>query len=287
VAGQRRVAVTGGGLGSTGRTGAVDDLRTAELGYDPARVVRFSFAGGRVPGTGAALGDLPASDYSAADTHGDVVAVGTRLADLVEQVARADPEAIVDVYAHSLGGVAARIALLALEDRGFPLERLGVVVTLATPHGGADLATAIARASTRPTGRAALAAAAALLDPGVDPGAVVVGQLAEGSAVVSDLAARGVPAGVRLVSLAARGDLTVPAPRTDVPGARNVTVALAGPAAHGGLVGSDAATDEIARALSGGPPGCEDWADVVADVVTGRAVAAAEDQLGVLASAVP
>ena len=287
VAGERRVAVTVGGLGSTSRTGAIADLRTGELGYDPGRVVRFSYAGGRTPGTGDALGALPASEYTSVDTQGDVVVAGARLADLIEQVAGADPAATIDLYAHSLGGIAARIALLVLHDRGFPLDRLGVVVTLATPHGGADLATAVDLASRRPSGRAALAAAAGLLDTGLDPDATVVGQLAEGSAVVHHLESRGVPPGVRLISLSARGDLTVPSPRAGAAGATTVTLPLVGPSAHGRIVGSDEATAEIALALSARPPRCESWADAVADVVVGRTIAAAEDQLGTLASAGP
>jgi hypothetical protein len=69
-----------------------------------------------------------------------------------------------------------------------------------------------------------------------------------------------------------------------VAGAVNVTVPLAGPHAHGALVGSDAATDEMARALAGEHPGCESWHDAVADVLTGHAVSAVEDHLGAAAT---
>jgi hypothetical protein len=62
-----------------------------------------------------------------------------------------------------------------------------------------------------------------------------------------------------------------------------VTVPVSGLSAHGDLVGSDAATGELARALAGIPPGCEGWADAVADVLTGHAIAAAEDGLGAAA----
>ena len=50
VAGERRVAITVAGLGSTSGSAAIDDLRTSDLGYDDGRVVRFSYAGGRTPG---------------------------------------------------------------------------------------------------------------------------------------------------------------------------------------------------------------------------------------------
>jgi hypothetical protein len=107
-----------------------------------------------------------------------------------------------------------------------------------------------------------------------------VAQLAETSGLIADLRRRGVPAGVDVVSIAARGDWVVAAPNTAVDGATNVTVPVHGTAAHGDLVGSEAATDELARALGGHPPACESAPDVVADVLTGHAISAAEDAAG-------
>jgi hypothetical protein len=284
VAGQRRVAVTVAGLGSSSASAAIDDLRVGDLGYDPGRVVRFSYAGGRTPSTGAAFAGVDAHDYGSADTQGDVLVAATRLAALVRQVAAADPAATIDVYAHSLGGVVARLALGMLAEQDFDPARLGLVTTLASPHGGADLATAVAAARDRPSGRLALEVAEGVLGTGLDPGAAVVGQLAEGSPVVRRLATEGAPAGVRLLSIAARGDLVVASPRSRVARATNVTVPVAGLSAHGDLVGSDAATAEMARALAGRAPGCEPWDDVLADVVTGHAIAALEDQIGAVAA---
>jgi hypothetical protein len=285
VDGERRVAVTVAGLGSSSASAAIDDLHVDDLGYDPDRVVRFSYAGGRTPSTGAAFAGVDANSYGSADTQGDVVVAAGRLATLVRQVADADPEATVDVYAHSLGGVVARLALGMLAERGFDPGRLGLVATLASPHGGADLATAVAAARDRPTGRLALEVVEGALGTGLDPDAVVVGQLAEGSPVVRRLAGEGAPGGVRLVSIAARGDLVVASPRSRLDGATNVTVPVAGLSAHGEVVGSDAATAEMARALAGRPPGCERWHDTLADVITGHAIAAVEDQIGAVAAA--
>jgi murein DD-endopeptidase MepM/ murein hydrolase activator NlpD len=284
VAGQRRVAVTVAGLGSSSEVASIDELRVDDLGYEPDRVVRFSYAGGRTPGSGAAFAGVDASRYASADTQSDVTTAAGRLADLLERVVVADPEAVVDVFAHSLGGLVTRLALVELGDRGVDLGRLGVVTTLGSPHQGADGATAIVAANTRPGANLALDAAEGLLGTGLDPDAPVVGQLAEHADLVADLRAAGVPDGVRLVSIAARGDLVAAAPRTQVAGAVNVTVPLAGPDAHGALVGSDAATDEMARALAGEHPGCESWHDAVADVLTGHAVSAVEDHLGAAAT---
>jgi Peptidase family M23/Putative serine esterase (DUF676) len=285
VRGQDRVAITVAGLGSSSTRGSIDTLRATELGYDDDRVVRFSYAGGRVPGSGAAFGGLATSAYEAEASQGDLHGAARRLADLVEDVAAADPRATIDVFAHSQGGVVTRLALLELAERGVALDRLGVVTTLGTPHRGSDVATAVAAAKTTLTGHLGLDAAEAFLGRGIDPGATAIRQLAESSAVVSQLADGGVPDGVELVSIAARGDLAVAAPNTEVDGATNVTVPVSGWSAHGRLVASDEATAEMARALGGQPPACEGWRDVVADVVVGHGISFVEDQIGAAALA--
>ena len=69
---QDRVAITVAGLGSSSSNGSIDELRTADLGYDDDRVVRFSYAGGRVPGSAAALGDLASRAYETGASQGDL-----------------------------------------------------------------------------------------------------------------------------------------------------------------------------------------------------------------------
>ncbi len=282
---QDRVAITVAGLGSSSSNGSIDELRTADLGYDEDRVVRFSYAGGRVPGSAAALGDLASRAYETGASQGDLRAAARRLADLVQDVAASDPDATIDLFAHSQGGVVARLALLELVERGAALDRLGVVTTLGTPHKGADVATAVVGAGTTLAGDLGLRAADAFLGGGIDHDAAAVRQLAENSDVVRELAREGVPEGVQLVSIAARGDLAVAAPNTEVAGATNVTVAVSGWSAHADLVASDEATAEMARALAGQPPACESWRDVVADVAVGHGISFAEDQIGAAALA--
>jgi hypothetical protein len=285
VRGQDRVAVTVAGLGSSSSKGSIDELRTADLGYDDDRVVRFSYAGGRVPGSAAAVGDLAGHAYETEASQGDLRDAAHRLADLVEDLADSDPDATIDVFAHSQGGVVARLALLELVERDAALDRLGVVTTLGTPHKGADVATAVVGAGTTLTGNLGLRAADAFLDGGIEHDAAAVRQLAEDSDVVRELAREGVPEGVRLVSIAARGDLAVAAPNTEVAGATNVTVPVSGWSAHADLVASDEATAEMARALAGQPPTCEGWRDVVADVAVGHGISFVEDQIGAAALA--
>ena len=240
VAGERRVAVTVAGLGSTSGSAAIDDLRTSDLGYDegaggPLQLRRRAHARIR---HGAARSRHVRRTRRATRR-------GTR-----SPPALASPtwssrwptptrSARVDVYAHSLGGLVTRLALAELEARGFDLARLGLVATIASPHGGADLATAVAAAADAPRAGPVLDAAADVLGLGLDPDAPVVAQLSERSSLVDGLARAGVPGGVRFLSIAARGDLVVASPHTDVDGATEVTVPVAGLAAHSTVVGSD------------------------------------------------
>jgi pimeloyl-ACP methyl ester carboxylesterase len=235
-------------------------------------VLRFSYAGGRTPPPGGDFPDVAARPYGSVDTQGDMTAAAGRLADLVDQLLAADQEATVDLYAHSLGGLVTRLALLDLAERGADLARLGVVVTLGTPHRGADLATAVVAGNSGPVGNLGLDVAGRVLDVGIDPDAPVVRQLASGSDVVDRLAA----AGVRFLSISARGDLVAASPTSRVAGAANVTVPVTGWRAHSALVGSEAATAEMSRALAGVPPGCETWSDALGDVLAGHVISFVE-----------
>jgi hypothetical protein len=272
-----RLAVLVGGLGSSSESASVDELRLDDLGYDERDVVRFSYRGGRTPGSGGAFASLAPRAYASADTQGDLRASAARLADALAAVMTERPGTAVDVYAHSMGGVVVRLALAELVRRGVDLRPLGVVATLGTPHRGADLATATAAANLSLTGRAALGLADAVLDTGIDADAPAVRQLAEDSDVTDELQASGSPPGVELVSLAAAGDRVVASPQTEVTGARNVTVGVLGPGAHGDLVASDAATDEMARALAGMPPACESLLGALGEEVLGHGTSYAED----------
>jgi hypothetical protein len=135
-------------------------------------------------------------------------------------------------------------------------------------------------AATGPVGHLGLGVAEAVTDTGLDPDAEAVRQLAQTSDLIAGLRREGVPDGVDLVSVAARGDVVVASPATEVDGAVNVTVPVVGRHAHGELVRSDAATAELARALAGRPPGCESAGDVLADVAVGNGIATVETLAG-------
>jgi hypothetical protein len=278
----RRVALLVAGHGSGSGSSTVDQVRTAELGYEGADVVRFSYAGGRVPDPTDGFTHIASTPYEAADTQEDLYTAGERLADLVEEVVAAAPGAPVDLIAHSQGGVVARLALIELEERHGRawLAAIGVVATLGTPHEGADLATAVHAAGSTRTGSRLLDLVGIATGDELDADAVAVDQLAETSDLVADLADHPVPDGITGVSIAARGDVVVPVPRTHAPGMTEVVVSETGPGAHSDLPGSDAATRELGLALAGLPPTCEELGEALVDQAVGEGISLVEDLAG-------
>lgn len=264
VAGRRRVVLVAG-LGSTSGRAGIDGVDTAALGYDPADVVRFSYRGGTTR-------EAP---YGAADTQVDMHQSGRHLRELLERLLAADPGVPVDVIAHSQGGLVARAAL---GPRGPPgVENL---ITLATPHQGADLATALDLTSRTLKGAAVQEAASAVGASAIDPTSTSVRQLSEVSGFLRELNSQPLPDGVRVTSIAARGDVVVPAPRAHLPGATNVVVTVQGLNEHPAVPAAPAATREMALALAAMAPTCEELGDAVLDVLAGEGIASAEDVLG-------
>lgn len=261
--GRRRVVLVAG-LASTSEQAGVDGVDTAGLGYLPGDVVRFSYRGGTTA-------EAP---YDAGDTQQDIAVSGGRLRALLQRLAAEEPGVPVDVIAHSQGGLVARVALGAAPPAG--VENL---ITLATPHGGADLATALTLTGATPVGSAVQALASVIRPGGIDPTSASVRQLSELSALVGRLGAAPLPPGVRVTSIAGRGDVVVTAPRARLPGATNSIVAVRGWNEHPLVPGAPAATREMALALAGMAPTCEGLADAAADLLAGEAITAVEDVL--------
>ncbi|HEY9558986.1 MAG TPA: hypothetical protein VIR58_19780, partial [Acidimicrobiales bacterium] len=281
---ERRVALLVAGLGSTSENGAIDDVDAEGLGYDAPDVLRFSYEGGRTPDPTDGWTAIEPAAYDAADSQIDLRTSGARLADLIEEVAELSPGTPIDLYAHSQGGLVTRLALVELEARHGErwLSRLGLVATLGTPHGGADLATAVYAVGSTRAGSLVLDGAQHVLGIPLDDDAPSSRQLAESSDVIQELADSPIPPTVRSVSIAARGDLVVPVPRTAAPGATEVVVPLIGPSAHDALPGSAEAGRELALALAGLPPTCQSLGSALADQLVGEGISLGEDALGAL-----
>jgi hypothetical protein len=164
---------------------------------------------------------------------------------------------------------------------------VATLVTLGSPHAGADLATAGTAVASSPGGRAVLNLAGSL-GLAVSADAPALHQLAEVSTPPPDHTdGRFVPKfpdRVRFTSVAARGDPVVPSIRSHTPDALNTTVSVAGPRAHDALPGTVEATREIALAVGGFPPTCRSTPDRLVDVAAGHGVAATHDGLGLALS---
>jgi len=278
--GERRVLVLVAGFGSTSESAAADDVDAESLGYDPADVVRFSYNGGRTPSSdrGGNLAGLPTTTYDLTDSQRDLPSASEDLRTLLAQVAEAEPGVPIDVVAHSQGGVVTRLALGTDAHAQVP-DAVDAVVTLGTPHHGADLATAADALNDDGDG-AALLDLAHQLGFFADQDQPSLGQLSEVSPVIDQIADTPIPDGVRFRSVSARGDLVVPSPRSAIEGGEHVIVAGSGLHAHDGLPGSSAATREIGLAVADLAPTCESLADAVVDAIVGEGIGWGEDALG-------
>lgn len=281
----RRLALLVAGLGSNSHHATVDRIDTIGLGYAEGDVLRFSYAGGRTPDVTDGLGAIPATQYGPADTQNDLRASGARLADLIEAMVAEQPGVLIDVYAHSQGGVVARLALVELEARhGVEwLAHLGLVATLGSPHGGAHLATAIDAAGSTRLGGMMLDGYAEATDAALDRHGLSAAQLSEVSELVRELQGHPIPPIVRSLSLAASGDLLVPVPSTRAPGATQIVVPILGPQAHTRLVSSVEVHRELGLALAGLPPGCRSFAAALSDELIGEGIGYGEDVAGAFA----
>lgn len=276
----RRVAVLVAGLDSTSADAAIGDMAVDQLGYAPGDVLGFSYSGGRTPGlfddhdraVAADLDAIAVRPYDeVASTHG-LAHRGVLLADLLEEVAGGAQGAIVDLYGHSQGGIVVRLALAELASRpdgAATLEALGLVATMGTPHQGSDLAATALVAADSGEGQVLLAGAEGAFGWPVDPDqAPNIADMARSSRLLEGLAAEGLPDGPAYLSLAGRGDLVVADSRTDLDGARQVTLPIDGASTHHRLPSDAATTRELALGLAGLAPTCESVLDFVLDNVS-------------------
>ena len=283
---ERRIVVQVGGIGSTSDDAAIADLDTAALGYDPGDVLRFSYEGGRIPPREVVddrFGSLETNEYHQIASQNDLHESGRRLADLLDDVARAAPGVPIDVVAHSQGGVVARLAIDHGEATGTRPVEVRTLVTLGSPHQGADLATAVDAARTDAGAAAQLDRIRRQLGVELDPALPAATQLSEVSPVVDELRTARVPDGVRFTSVAARGDIVVAEGRTDAPGARRSTVSLSGVGAHDELPGSPEATREVLLAITGRPPTCRSLPATLVDAAVGDGIGLVTDGAGAAA----
>lgn len=276
----RRVAIVVDGLGSSSDQSGIDDeLDLHQLGYQPGDVARFSYRGGVVPPptTDRAphgpnpdwISGLAQQPYEPADTYESVTSHAQRFAKALDAVRAANPGTPVDVYGFSLGGVVARLGLLAADSEGG-----GLVVTIGAPHQGVPAATAARNLqSLAPIG---LLAAAAPVDAARLVSSPVVRDLSE-SGWVSTVGDRSFPETTTALTVGGRADVVVPASLARVPGTDHVVVGgTFDRSAHANLPGHPDTQTAIRLALAGRPPLCTSMTDRVLDQLVPEVVAQTE-----------
>jgi hypothetical protein len=274
---ERRVVVFVPGLGSSwsgpGDTGSLSQrFRTGEL-YDPTAVAfyDYSYKGGRHP-----------KAYDASDTTGDLHQRAADLRDLLDQIGRDHPGARVDLIAHSQGGLVAREALAHDYDGpNHVLPPVAHLVTVGTPHHGADAATIGEWLRWSVTGNTVLQGGS--LVHSFDLNGQSIKQLAEDSSFIRTINDRPLREGVSYTSIGGMKDVIVPGVRARLAGASNVLVdvpSLNPMATHSGLTTDDAARREVALALNDQPPTCQSVTTTLARGLTSSAVANTEDAMG-------
>ena len=272
---ERHLLVRVAGMGSTSENGAIDDVDAAALGYAEADMFRFSYRGGTAA----------ENAYGAHDTTNDVRKSGRHLRELLGRLEREHPGVPIDIVAHSQGGLVARSALTEEgEDGAGHVSKVNALVTLGSPHQGTPVATGLTMFAHTLVGEVVLTGAHALLPDKIDPAGTSVTQMAELSEFLRRLNSRPLPAGVKVTSIGAREDLAVPATRTVLAGAHNVTVSAPGHLHdHDGLPGSPEAQREVALGLAGMTPTCQSLGDAMADAVVSQAIAHTETSLAATA----
>ncbi len=283
----RRILLEVAGIGSTSEQAAIDRVDAGSLGYGTGDVLRFSYAGGRIPARGGGppvtpdLDAVPATRYTSATSQEDLRLAAERLDDLLRQLATAAPGVPIDIVAHSQGGVVARLALAGASQRGRVPPSVQTLVTLGSPHAGADLAAVVAAGRVTHGGATAQDAVVQVTGLELDPTAPAARQLVAGSEVFGDLDHLSWPPSVRFTSVGARGDAVVTANRTVVAGARHTIVAVTGLHAHDQLPGSPEVTREIALAVAGAPPTCRDAIQVATDLAVSEQLSLTESAAAV------
>ncbi len=227
----------------TGDDGTTFGLDADALGYYEGEVRFFSYAGDGGP-------------YDKRDTWGDLLAAGRHLGDQLQAMHAANPGREVDLIAHSQGGVVVDVFLQHVYDAADPAyPPIGTVVTLASPHEGAPLASAAADVRDTRTGRVALDAADAALPLPPSDGTSTA-QLAEDSELMRDLWRHRLPEHVDFTSIGGVDDVVVPATQIDVPDASEVVVDVGGLNDHAGIPSDPRALEVVRSALEGRAPPC-------------------------------
>lgn len=270
VAQPNRLMFVAGINSASGRDGATNDFPAERIGYQPDEIEWFSYAADR-------------GSYVATDTHAPIEESAANLATQLRAMQTAQPGRSVDLIAHSQGGVVVQAFLKLYYDPGdATLPPIGTVITLASPHTGAPVATSADLIADRPIGAVALDAI-----PGLPPSdAASVRDLSELSALNARLRDRALPPGLEVYSVGAPFDYVVPETATHLDGAHHVTVDPAATFSQHSSITTDEATHLVVNnALLGRPMPCVSLRTSLASAYFPERIAFVERVPGVLSLA--
>ncbi|GMU78351.1 MAG: hypothetical protein AMXMBFR46_11460 [Acidimicrobiia bacterium] len=261
------MAVAGIGSSSSGADQRSFGLDVAALGYEADEVHWYSYA-------------VDGGAYTAAETEQDLRLAAKRLAEQLRAMDAREPGREIDLIAHSQGGIVVEQFLRFEYDASDPtFPPIGTVVTLASPHQGAPLATSLGVLREHRKTRRAVDVLDRVL-PGPDADATSVRQLAEDSPFMQRLRAAPMPEHIELTTVGGTDDLIVPANRIHVPGATEVVVAVDGLNDHSAIHHDDRALQVVRSALEGRPPPCTSFLEGVRAAVEPVLISRVESDLG-------
>jgi hypothetical protein len=280
----RRIVIEVSGLGTASSGNSAWEFDTTSLGYAADDVVRFSYNGGRVPPERRRDEALPASssgwsEFDQRDSQQPVGVSADRLSQLVVAIARDNPGVPIDVFAHSQGGVVARLAIERASAAGELPDTVSTLATVGSPHAGAPLATGVTAVGLTPAGKAVLGAVRrSHLAGAPDDRLPAITDLGATSSVMHELHETPMPAQVRFVSLGGSGDLVVPGVATIDPqaDAQKILPTGLGLGVHGTLPADSSVTRELGLAIAGKPLTCQSFTDAAGSFLMAEGVSTAE-----------
>jgi hypothetical protein len=280
----RRIVIEVSGLGTASSGNSAWEFDTTSLGYAADDVVRFSYNGGRVPPERLSDAGLPASgvgwsDFDQRDSQQPVGLSADRLSQLIVATARDNPGVPIDVFAHSQGGVVARLAIERASASGELPDTVSTLATVGSPHAGAPLATGVTAVGLTPAGKVVLGAVrSSHLAGAPDDRLPAISDLGATSSVMHELHETPMPAQVRFVSLGGSGDLVVPGVATIDPqaDAQKILPTNLGLGVHGTLPADSRVTRELGLAIAGEPLTCQSFTDAAGSFLMAEGVSTAE-----------
>lgn len=238
------------------------------LGYRKENVFRFSYAGTKGRGLHAS--------YSPDDTWVDIHESALKLRALLIRLRDRFPQADVDLFAHSQGGLVARVMLEYLANSYDPrLPRVEHLVTYGTPHRGSPLAVLPTDLEgTTLTGRFLIDAISDRAEDSraiPDPESESIDQMNPDSEFLQQLASEDVAYGTRVLALAMPHDVIVPADRALYPGKLGRMLSPEGLNGHDSVVASRRGRSIAYSFLRDAPVSCrgnwDEWGATVGGAV--------------------